>query len=323
MQPDSNIQASANDPATGTVPPLLPASPPPVIGVPPRLPRPPARRPELVRPVVGILLSICLGLFLADGIVSLADESLILLLDVHLFTVVRGIVFLLALLTGLVIYGLMGLTPMIPKRLFLPVTLFNPAAALFLIPLAIYFPGRLERLAWIISFCQVALGLGILCRVQGGFTLRWPLVADNRLGSRGFGWLNLSGFLLVNVFVLLPAVLVYLAVCAVLAVDHFSEGFLALRPGGIRVRVRQYVRQDGKTIRLVPMAHVGEAAFYRQVSQSFPTNAVVLMEGVTDTRNLLTNKITYRRMAASLGLAEQQKEFKPARVELVRADVDV
>jgi hypothetical protein len=46
------------------------------------------------------------------------------------------------------------------------------------------------------------------------------------------------------------------------------------------------------------------------------------MEGVTDDRNLLTNKITYRRMAASLGVAEQQEEFRP-RGELVRADVDV
>ena len=71
------------------------------------------------------------------------------------------------------------------------------------------------------------------------------------------------------------------------------------------------------------MAHVGEPEFYRSLSQSFPTNSLVLMEGVSDNRNLLTNKISYKRMATSLGLAEQQKEFKPARVPLVRADVDV
>ena len=46
------------------------------------------------------------------------------------------------------------------------------------------------------------------------------------------------------------------------------------------------------------------------------------MEGVTDNQNLLTNKITYERMAATLGVAEQHEEFKP-RGELVRADVDV
>jgi hypothetical protein len=47
------------------------------------------------------------------------------------------------------------------------------------------------------------------------------------------------------------------------------------------------------------------------------------MEGVSDDQNLLTNRITYRRMAQALGVSEQQKEFKlPAR-QVVRADVDV
>ena len=47
------------------------------------------------------------------------------------------------------------------------------------------------------------------------------------------------------------------------------------------------------------------------------------IQGVTDTRNLLTNRISYKRMAKSLGLAPQEKEFRPRRVEMVRADVDV
>ena len=56
---------------------------------------------------------------------------------------------------------------------------------------------------------------------------------------------------------------------------------------------------------------------------SFQTDSTILMEGVTDNRNLLTNKITYKRMATSLGLAEQQQAFKPIKGELVNADVDV
>ena len=270
-----------------------------------------------------LLLSLCLGLFLADAVVSLVDDSLILLFDVHVLTVVRGIVFFFGMLVALVVYGLMGLTPIIPKRLFLPVTLFNPVAAVGLIPLAIYFYGRIEQVAWVISLGQVIFGLGILCWVQGGFRVRWPLVPENRLGSRRFNWLNLSGFVLVNVLVVLPAVTGYLAVCAALAVGHFSKGFLALRPGGLTVQVRKYVRNDGKTIQLVPMAHIGEADFYHRLSQSFPSNAVVLMEGVTDESNLLTNRITYKRMAAALGLAEQHEEFNPVQPELVMADVDV
>jgi hypothetical protein len=47
------------------------------------------------------------------------------------------------------------------------------------------------------------------------------------------------------------------------------------------------------------------------------------MEGVSDEKGLLTNRISYHRMAKSLGVAEQQKEFKPSHGEIVRADVDV
>jgi hypothetical protein len=294
-----------------------------VPGPPPLPPPEPARKTGFGRQVLAFLLSVCLGLFLADAFVSLVDESLILLFDLRVLTVVRGMVFFFSLLMAIVVYGLMGLTPLIPKRLFLPVALFNPVATLAVIPLAIYFYGWLEQLIWVISLCQLMFGLGILYWVQGGFKLRWPLVTESRLGSRGFSWLNLSGFVGLNLFVVLPAVVVYLAVCASLAVGHFSRGFLALRPGGFTVQVRDYVRNDGKTIQLVPMAHIGEADFYQKLSQSFPTNAVVLMEGVTDNNNLLTNRITYQRMATSLGLTEQHEEFHPAQAEIVMADVDV
>ena len=118
-------------------------------------------------------------------------------------------------------------------------------------------------------------------------------------------------FVLVNVFVLLPAVMVYVFLCAALAVDHFSEGFMALRPNGFSVQVRKYVRNDGKTIELFPMAHVADARFYQKVSQTFPTNSIILMEGVTDQKHLLTNEVNYARMAKALGLAEQQEEFEP------------
>jgi len=164
--------------------------------------------------------------------------------------------------------------------------------------------------------------MGILYSAQRGWKLRWPLMAESRLQERGFSWRNLFVFLSVNVFVLVPGVIVYLVYCTVLAADHFSEGFVMLHPDGLTVQARRYVRNDGKTIQLFPMSHVGETDFYQKLSKSFPTNSTILMEGVTDDRNLLTNKITYKRMAASLGVAEQQREFRP-RGQLVRADVDV
>src|SRR5438128_766540 len=79
---------------------------------------------------------------------------------------------------------------------------------------------------------------------QGEFKFRWPLVPEKQLAARGFSWLNLSVFLLVNAFVLLPAVIGYLVLCAGLAADHFSDGFLTLRPAGLTVQVKKYERDD-------------------------------------------------------------------------------
>ena len=290
--------------------------------LPPPLPSKPDHKCGRGGQTFAVILSLGLGIFLADAIVSLLDDSLILLFDLHILTLIRGMLFSSALLVAILIYGLMGLTPVIPKRQFLPLTLFNLVANLAVVPFAIYFYGRIQQVAWGMSLCQVILGLGILYWVQGGLKFRWPLLAANQLEAWRFSWRNLIVFLLVNAFVLLPAIILYLVFGAALALDHFSDGFVALRPVGLTVQVRKYVRNDGKTIQLVPMSHVGEFDFYRTLSESFPTNSTILMEGVTDHKNLLTNHISYKRMATSLGVAEQHEEFAP-RGKLVQADVDV
>jgi hypothetical protein len=217
----------------------------------------------------------------------------------------------------------MWLTPMIPKRWFLPLTLFYPASQLAFVPFMIYCFGGLQSVAWGFSCIQVILGLGILYWIRGGLKFHWPLVPVDQLAGRGFSWWNLSAFGLANVFGLLPATFIYLFLCTALAVNHFSEGFMALHPGGLTVQVRKYVRDDGKTIELFPMSHVADAGFYRKVSQTFPTNSIILMEGVSDRKNLLTNGISYKRMAKFLGLAEQKVTFGHGRGKMVRADIDV
>src|ERR1051325_4372926 len=166
MPSDPKIPSSRDHPqADSMVPPLPPSeppvmlSPPPlvVVSTPPGLPKQ-NRKSSPLRQLLAILLSLCLGLFLADAVVSLLDDSLILFFDVRLLTAIRGIVFFFAMLMAAVIYGLMGVTPVIPKRLFLPVTLFNPLALLVAIPLFIHFYDRTQQVACVLSFCQVLFG---------------------------------------------------------------------------------------------------------------------------------------------------------------------
>jgi hypothetical protein len=154
------------------------------------------------------------ALFVADGLVSLLDDSLILFFGLHAVSGVRGFVFAFAILITILVYVLMGLTPMIPKRLFLPLTLFNPALSLVMIPLLIYFYGRMQQIFWLLSLCQASFGLGVFWWLRRKSDARWPLVPEEILGPRKFSLLNLAGFLLVNVFVLLPGVGAFLFFCA-------------------------------------------------------------------------------------------------------------
>jgi hypothetical protein len=272
---------------------------------------------------MAIFLSLCLGLFLADAFISLCDDSLGLFFHTEALSVFRGIVFTFAFLAALATYVAMAFAPMIPKRYFLPLCLFNPVSQLVLIPCMIYFYPELRLVIWCISICQALLGLVLLYSLQRGQQARWPLVPESRIAPRPFSWKNFIGFVAVNLFVLIPVAAVYLFFCAGLAADHFSDGFVKVEAKGIIVQERKYARDDGKTIELYPMVHVAESDFYRSVLASFPTNSLILMEGVSDSKNLLTNKISYKRVATALGLSEQHEGFKPSPAELVRADVDV
>ena len=312
-----------NDRSGAIPPPLAAGSPPP--------PPPPvnagadAAKPagDSLARVGALLLSLCLGLFLLDGLAAVLDDGVVCLGGSHAFSVPRGILSFFTGLMAIGLYGLMALTPKVPKRLFLPIPLFLLAGVLAVFPFAIYCYGRLPLVALVASVAEFGLGLLLLARAQGGLKFRWPLVPASRLGTRLFSWKNLAGFILANVFFLVPVILIYLFLCTSMAVNHFTAGFMSLRPGGLTVHVKKYVRADGKVIELFPMAHVADAGFYRQVAKTFPTNSIILLEGVTDEKNLLTNKLSYQRMAKSLGLAEQKAEFAPDRGNAVRADVDV
>ena len=283
----------------------------------------PAAAPSAGSPLLAGFLSVFILLFLADGILSFADDSLILLKNAHALTNLRLLVGLAEFVATIVLYGLMALTPMIPKRLFLPLALFGPASLLLGIPFVIYHYEQAEWISWITSGVELLVGVGVFFLLRGRDKLGWPLVPLRYVTGPGFSWKNLIIFVLANGFVLLPLTLIYLFMCASMGINYYTDGFMKLHPGGFTMQARTYTRADGKTIQLFPMAHVAEADFYQNVEQTFPTNSIILMEGVTDEHNLLTNKISYKRMAQSLGLAEQHEKFVPQRGERVRADIDI
>jgi len=306
--------------------PGLPANPPPVNAPPPVLGAPPPNAPPgpaSGRAFLAQLLSGFLALFLAGALASAADDACVLLWGSHGLSTLSGMVSGLTLLVALLVYGLLGLTPLVPKRIVLPIVGWMALSFLVTLPTAIYAYHWIRGVDLIASLLALALGTGLLRWLHGGWNFRWPLVADRHLGARVFSAWHLAAFLALNLFVALPATLACVGGCASLAVGHFTDGFVALRPRGLVLQARKYVRDDGRTIVLFPMSHIAESDFYRSVEQSVTTNSVVLLEGVRDSQNLLTNHISYERAAKALHLAEQHEDFAPTRGRLVPADVDV
>ena len=298
---------------TLTLPAMLTAATPPPL---------PDDAPKAARPFLTAVLSLALVIFLSSGLISFFSDTLLLGFHRQDLAVMAALGSLLMILTGFGLYCLMALMPGIPKRFFLPVSLFLPVMTIAILPLLVYFKDHVLLIVWGLSSAQVLLGLFIVHRLQGGFKMSWPLFPERRLVEKAFSWENLVGVVVMGLFLLVPAMLLYLAFSAKLAVEHFTDGFVALSPSGISMHVRHYSRDDGKKIMLVPMSHVGEPEFYEDLAASFPANSVILMEGVTDTNQLANTHSDYSKMAKVVGGVEQTKVFKP-KGEIVAADMDM
>src|SRR6476659_6580879 len=98
MPPDPNL------PLSGDLRPTPAPSHPPVITSPP--PTTVSRHSGLPH-FFSILLSLCLGLFLADAFLSFLDESLGLFFGFHGLKGIRGLSFLAMLLAAVMLYVLM------------------------------------------------------------------------------------------------------------------------------------------------------------------------------------------------------------------------
>jgi hypothetical protein len=287
----------------------------PSIAPPPLVSQPPTSR-------LSVVLSVLLALFLFSAVLSFLDDSLLALFKRQDLTVIRLLSLLLMLPIGLITYLIVAAAPGVPKRPFLTIALFLPVSCIAVLPLLVYFHAHAAWIGWMISLVQVMTGCLILKRFATGPRITWPLVPAESIAEKQFRWSHFAGVVMAGLFLILPAMLIYTMLTAKLAVDHFSEGFVHLRPSGLAMEVREYVRDDGRRITLMPMSHVGESTFYQDLAESFTDDSVVLMEGVSDRKQVVTAGSNYSKMAESIGVVEQQSAFKP-RGEIVAADMDM
>lgn len=240
-------------------------------------------------------------IFLVDAGLSLVDELLVMAGSPYpLLTNGRLLVAFVTIALSLVVYVCLGIDRRLPKRVFLPMTLYITWCTLAMWPLS----GVIDRasLPLVAAIGQAATGLLAIALLRGRVLLPQELFQTNIFSLK-----NILGFTAINLL-LTPFVLLYGSLA--LAGNYLEErtaGFLRISPVGVYMAERSYHRES-KKIRLAGMIHIGREEYYADLAGSVSTEAtIILAEGVTDRDHLLEHNFDYSKLAGVIGLSSQDK----------------
>lgn len=250
-----------------------------------------------------ILVNAFLLAYLLDAGVSLADDVLRLLSGASFLTPVRNAVAGLVALWSLLWLPALWITPRLPAGALLAlvgsVLWMSTGGA----PLPAVLP--LETLGLALSAMQMVIGVLVLLRIRrrmGGAS--WLFQAESFDGP-AFSLRHSALATAAAFFVLIPIGAAYGFLSLATWIEAGTRGFMSVDLSGISLDDRSYVRGD-REIRLVAMMHIGEDEAYREIADSFASEAtIVLEEGVTDERRLLDSGLSYESAALALGLDQQ------------------
>ena len=264
--------------------------------------------------------NIYLACFIVDAVLSLTDEVL-KLGGLPLIGQWRMAVAMVVAALSVPVYLLLGLSPRLPKRVFLPPTLFLFWAWAGSFPLGLYLPT--ESVMLITAAMQVGISvicLGMLRDLSGGE--RWWLRPD--FPERPFfSARNSAGFVIAN----LLAAPIFIAISAMgiatQLLEFWTEGYARIRTDGLYCVEQTFTRED-KSVHLMATIHVGDDEYYEALARRMANeDGLVLAEGVTDKRGILREPLTYENVASSFGLTPQQ-EMPVLRVDnILMADIDL
>jgi hypothetical protein len=244
-----------------------------------------------------VLFLIDAGLSLIDELLQASSSPLAFLTEIRFF--VASVVITLSM----VLYACLGIDRRLPKRIFLPLTLFASWSALSMWPLSGMVPR--ETFGITVAICQVVLGfiVIILLRNLGDRAL----LTEEQFQTPMFGLRNTLGFTAINLL-LTPFLLIFTSLAVTsYYLEEQTAGFLRLSPVGIHMTERSYHLED-KEIRLAGMMHIGKEDYYEDLAESIPTErAIILAEGVTDQDRLMESQFNYSKLAGIIGLTSQDK----------------
>jgi len=237
--------------------------------------------------------------FLADALFSVLDGAF------GGFQVARIVTNVVLVLLSLLAAGTLVFTPRAPGKALIPLILFTwwtlgaQAAPLD--------AARVPHLALVLGGIQVALAAAVLILFRSPRAAWYvPFAGRDR---PPFSWRHslIAVPLAAIVFVACTLVGVFSGLSS--GVKSLTGGYVRLHPDGIYVVERQF-RSGDREVRLTGMVHVAEDDFYSSIlppsDPSVPS--VVLVEGVTDSKSLLTpGSLRYSKLASLLSITSQDQ----------------
>jgi len=242
-------------------------------------------------------------LFLLDAGMSLLDELLAYYdATVPIITVMRLPIALAVIFMSMALYACLGVDRRLPKRVFLPLTLYAFWCAVGMWPVS----GVIgyDSLALAASFGQVIIaGLAVVLLLGMGGR---PLLPERHFQREKFGLANTLTFTGVNL-VMAPFFLLFVALAMTgYYLEHQTAGFLRLSPKGIYMAERSY-HLGNKEVRLAGMMHIGKEDYFTKIADSMEgSNTIILAEGVSDKDGLLKEHFNYNKLAGVIGLSSQE-----------------
>ena len=248
------------------------------------------------------LANLFLFLFVISALTSIADQLVQLFFATHLLSGLHQSARQACILCAVIVYFGIGFNRHLPKVILLPLFIWLFWTLVGHWPLE-YIDGRYFQLS---VNCGQLLFIILLLKLNQQLNHKGRLFTESQFVGPPFSGKNLLYFSLISILVVPIAVLLISYSFVGNLIKTNTAGFVQLKPNGLYMTERTYQRGN-KQIRLVGMIHLGQEEYYDDLLVSIPGHqTLILAEGVSDKKNLLTERFSYGKLAGLLGLTSQE-----------------
>ncbi len=226
------------------------------------------------------------------------------------------------LLLAIPLFFLVGISPGLPARVFVPMFVFLFWLLCNGMPLSFYLDSNIYEICFPLIQAGISIIIFFLIK-RHTHGKSWLLIEDfpqlPAANIKRFLIFILTSFIVAPIFIAS-----YFYISASIGIGKFTSEFVRFDYKGIYTQSRVY-NKDEKTIHLIGMMHIGDENYYELVKSIIPHNTnIILLEGVTDKDNKLSEGFSYKNFAAAIGMETQDKlQLHFQKLNSRSADIDL